>query len=221
MPLSKPRRRSRQSKPSTKQALAHHQTETAEQPKLCRVIYARLVAILRELLGWPPRLRMFRAIVLLAAFWVSSAASVLFFFPRITVEPSASYDPSSPSAVTFTISNANIVPLRDVQVAIGIGSMALSPRLILKGVASEGVPATFLKPPDNWTAKWLNPDEKWQISLEDEFVGFQPIENADITIAVTYSPWFVPFWRPTKQFRFIARKLSDRKIYWIPTPLYR
>jgi len=42
------------------------------------------------------------------------------------------------------------------------------------------------------------------------------------TIAVVYTPWRMPwFWRPMKEFRFITKKLSDGKIYWVPTPLNR
>ncbi|HEY1798052.1 MAG TPA: hypothetical protein VGG57_18205 [Stellaceae bacterium] len=150
-------------------------------------------------------------------------AALFFFLPRVTVEPSGPYDPANPSSVTFTISNINIVPLRDVQPELGlcfIGGKGGDPPLQqCNGSALSKLDFT------PWKIKWLDVDEKYQIALEDMFrIGGsnRQIENADITIGITYTPWRMPaFWRNTKEFRFITKKMNDGKIYWLPTPLNR
>jgi hypothetical protein len=74
-----------------------------------------------------------------------------------------------------------------------------------------------------WRSAWLDSDEKYQIFLEDEFKdarppGGQKDLNADITIFVAFSPWYA-WWTSAKEFRFVTKKLSDGKTYWIPMPL--
>ncbi len=70
----------------------------------------------------------------------------------------------------------------------------------------------------------MSPDEKYQIFIEDLIkVAKIPEDgrmelNANITIGVDFSPWYAP-WRNTKEFRFVTKKLSDGKTYWIPIPL--
>jgi hypothetical protein len=44
----------------------------------------------------------------------------LFLLPRVTVESSGPYDPSNPTPISFTISNNNVVPLRNIQPGIGL-----------------------------------------------------------------------------------------------------
>jgi hypothetical protein len=161
------------------------------------------------------------------------AASALFFLPRVTVEPSGPYDPLQPSPITFTITNINIVPLRNVKIGIGLCYLyptdepgASSMRSPEAGREKEPIecngPTKTIPSIDAWSVKWLDTDEKWQIALEQAVSLHSPqqIEKANITIAVTYSPWLMPWpWRYTREFRFITKKLSDGKIYWIPTPL--
>jgi hypothetical protein len=146
-------------------------------------------------------------------------AGGFYFLPRVTVEPSGAYDPANPSSITFTISNINIVPLRDVQAGVGVCSVALpkSP-IIFHGQQCNGPATAIFHPPSSWYVKWLDVDEKWQIAMEEEFIGPHQIENANVTIVITYTPWRM-FWRTTKQFRFVTKIRSDGKIYWTPTPL--
>jgi hypothetical protein len=169
------------------------------------------------------------AFVTWAATVLTIFAGAVVFLPRITVDPSGPYDPAYPSPITFTIANANIVPLRDVVAAIGLCEVTLPERLpgggrlILKGTGpcSTGATITRLTNP-GWRIKWLDADERWQIALEETINGGSAaqVENADITISVEYTPWRFPwFWRSEKQLRFVTRKRSDGKIYWVPTPL--
>jgi hypothetical protein len=99
----------------------------------------------------------------------------IFFFPRVTVESSGPYDPSNPSPITFTISNINIVPLRNVQFAIGLCYITPPERgITLRGGDSgsgtnplecngpAGTKIVFMP----WTIKWLDTDEKYQVALK-------------------------------------------------------
>ena len=162
--------------------------------------------------------------------WVSVAMTLIaggfYFLPRVTVEPSGVYDPKNPSAITFTIGNINIVPIRDVQFGIGLCY------IVFPGADQDpkfphcNGPASTILHFQPWDIKWLDVDEKYQIALEDFFknkkLPSQQIDNADLTIAITYTPWRMPwFWRNTKEFRFVTQERSDGKVYWTPTPLNR
>jgi hypothetical protein len=153
--------------------------------------------------------------------WIGIAAGVIVFFPRILVESSGPYDASNPSPITFTISNVNIVPLREVQPMIGMCFLAIPAEEMSKRDCNGSPRIRMVQ--KSWRVRWLDADEKWQIALEEAIsIGHtkQQIENADITIGVEYTPWWLPeFWRDTKEFRFVTKKRSDGKIYWVPTPL--
>jgi hypothetical protein len=65
-------------------------------------------------------------------------------------------------------------------------------------------------------------DEAQIVRLDDVFVlaKGQKFDGADISIAVEYQPWFVP-WQLEKTFRFYTRKENDGKFSWVPRPLER
>lgn len=48
---------------------------------------------------------------------VGLAASVIFFFPRMTVTPDGLLDASNPYPISFTIMNTNVIPLHKLLVA--------------------------------------------------------------------------------------------------------
>jgi hypothetical protein len=182
----------------------------------------KILRILGKTLGWIGR---HIQAVLLWFGLVVTLCGAFFFLPRVTVEPSGPYDPSHPSPITFTITNANIVALRNVQPFIGICSVRLAPNLIAQGPTKNcigGSTGALLYQP--WFTHWLGVDEKYQIAIEDvlklENDSPEQIQEAEITIGVIYTPYWMPtFWRNTKEFRFITKKRSDGKIYWVPTPL--
>lgn len=113
------------------------------------------------------------------AFAVTFSAAALFFLPRVSVEPSGPYNPSSPSPVTFTITNANIVPLRNVRIFVGLcyvdppdGQRGV--RLRSGGSGNSDVPTECngpagvkLTPPIWRNVRWLDADERIQIAIEE------------------------------------------------------
>jgi hypothetical protein len=179
---------------------------------------------LRRSLQWPRENLTLKDGLIWASVIIGIFAGAFAFLPRITVEASGPYDPSSPIPITFVITNTNIIPLRDVQVSIGVCYLIfegdLPDRKQCNGPATSGF--TFLP----WHTKWLDSDEKFSIALE-EFIKLganqrQQFSAANITIKVNYYPWRIWwFWKPLKEFRFVTKRLSDGKIYWTPTPLNR
>jgi hypothetical protein len=149
-------------------------------------------------------------------------AAAFFFLPRVVIDASGPYDPSSPSPLIFTIANTNIVPLREVQPSIGVCFLSFAHENKVTRPCNGPSASRLAFGP--WFIKWLDVDEKYQIAIEDaltnSFNKQKQIESANLTIAITYTPCRMPgFWRITKEFRFITKQLSDGKIYWVPTPL--
>jgi hypothetical protein len=198
------------------------------QEKLCYKILRLLVASLRISLGWIWRHSQ------AALIWggvLVTLAGAFFLLPRVTIEPSGPYDPSNPTPLIFTIANTNIVPLRNVQAGIGLCYIAIKDDVTLKGKGAGDIGPDACNGPSivklnitAWFVKWLDVDEKFQIAIEEgiKVDARKQIDNANFTIAVVYTPWLMPsFWRNTKEFRFVTKKLSDGKIYWTPIPLNR
>lgn len=145
-------------------------------------------------------------------------AGLVVFWPRLTVEPGGQTDPSNPHPIVFTITNTGIIPLENVQPALGLCELSFGePRNpIDRCVSPLGTKLVFVP----WAVKKLSMDEKHQIRLDD-FLGGAPgakFGAADISIAVSYNPWFFPI-RREKEFRFVTRVENDGKLSWIPRPL--
>jgi hypothetical protein len=229
------RRQSSQHKPQPLHSLPakieDHPSKTVGK-KPSYVIARLLGSSLHKTLAWLWRKK--ADILVWASVVMTLVAGAFVFLPRVTVDPSGPYDPTTPSAVTFTVANINIVPLRDVQMGIGLCYVdpppGTSPPIKFRGYgAGDGAvpnecngPSSSKLAPTLWSVRWLEPDEKYQIALEELLQVHQvkQIEKANITVVVTYSPWRM-FWRSTKEFRFITKQRSDGKIYWVPTPLNR
>jgi hypothetical protein len=181
-------------------------TRSAVTDKI-RLVFGRMIGWLGSNLGWLSVL--------------ITLASAFFFLPRVTIEPSGPYDPSNPSPILFTIANANIIPLRNVEV--GIGLCYVVPQDGGPTPLDCNGPAQSVLVFTPWSVKWLDVDEKYEIAIEDALRrrGKEQIEKADITIKVIYTPWRLPFWRSQKEFRFVTKRRSDGKIYWTAVPLNR
>ena len=55
-------------------------------------------------------------------------AAALALLPRVSVVPSDPIDVSNPFNATFTITNTNFIPLRQVNISLGLGQISLAPR---------------------------------------------------------------------------------------------
>jgi hypothetical protein len=58
----------------------------------------------------------------------------------------------------------------------------------------------------------LNQGDAITLVLPSYFV--MPIDEADIGISVHYTPWFLPI-SLKRQFRFLAKPMSDGRVHWI------
>jgi hypothetical protein len=219
MAVSRGRKR-KAGKPIQHKDQSTHSFQAAHDSVVAAKFGATLAATLHKTLLWS--WKHVQGILIWAGVAVT-LAGVLSLLPRVAIEPSGPYDPSNPSAITFTLANINIIPLRNVQALIGICHVSMVARPItLKGGGECNGPQGSLLTNEKWRIRWLDVDERWQIALEEVITTgtAKQIEDANITIAVEYTPWWMPpFWRNKKQFRFVTTKRSDGKIYWVPTPL--
>jgi hypothetical protein len=110
-------------------------------------------------------------------------------------------------SVSFTISNANVLPLWDVSASLGVGQINGRDRALDPGFVPNF--ATRLTNPE-WQHHNLGMDDSFTVSPESMFRNAGP---ADIAIVISYKPWFLP-WRREKVFRFVTARRSDGSTYW-------
>jgi hypothetical protein len=163
-----------------------------------------------------PRITVFPLLLALATL-LGGFAALVTFLPRISVSPSDPVDPANPFSSSFTITNANIVPLREVTALLGIGQIATEPAQNRPNFVPTFTSRLTMP---NWKDHVLSMDEKFTITLADAF-GLPPgvrLSGGDIAIVITYKPWFLPF-RREKVFRFITHRQSNGILYWYSQPL--
>jgi len=184
MPRSKGRK-SKEGWPIQHTAQSSHssQSETGA-PKLCYVLLKILRKTLAKILGclWANKSNC----LIWASVAMTLAAGAFFFLPRVAIESSGPYDPSHPSPITFTISNINIVPLRDVQPFVGLCFINVggAPGQRQSCDSDNLARLVFQK----WFVKWLDVDEKYQIALEDAInVGTPKKLNPPILLLALYT----------------------------------
>ena len=154
---------------------------------------------------------------LAAAVLAGGTAAALMYFPGVVVDPVGPVDPSNPYPIAFTISDANVIPLENVNVYL----------VICYAVAAPAPRAPPCQPPfktrkfkAGWRGHSLPADQPFTIVLDD-FLRFAPpakLAGADISIIVEYQPWFVPL-RQEKEFRFATELGTNSKLYWEPRPV--
>lgn len=152
------------------------------------------------------------------AFVVGLAASVVTFLPRVTVESGASIDPSNPYPIPFVITNTGIVPLTNVQPAIGLCAFWTGDPPQIPPACDGSLHSRLVMP--KWLVRELRHDEKHMIRLDDLFAIKPPAKfgGADISIVITYYPWLIPIKREV-EFRFITHKENNAMLSWVPQPL--
>ena len=149
---------------------------------------------------------------LTAAALVGGVVAAVAFLPGVTVEAERPLDPSNPYPISFTIADANLIPLNDVNVYL----------VICYVVAGPAPPAQVCQPPfetrlfkAGWRNHALSAHEPFTVTLDDFMRLAAPAKfgGADITIVVDYQPWPFPV-RQEKEFRFATQPGIDGKLYW-------
>jgi len=153
---------------------------------------------------------------LAAAVLAGGTAAAVMLLPGVTVDPEGPVDTFNPYPISFAISDANFIPLNNVNVYL----------MICYAVAAPAPSAQQCQPPyktrkfkAGWRDHSLTADRPFAIVLDD-FLRFDApakFGGADISIIVEYQPWLVPV-RQEKEFRFATDLGTDGKLYWVRRP---
>ena len=154
---------------------------------------------------------------LAAAILAGSTAAAVMFLPGVMVEAEGPVAPYSPYPNSFTIANANFIPLTNVNAYL----------VICYAVAAPAPPAPVCQPPfgtrlfkASWRDHSLSANQHFSIILDD-FMRFIPpakFGGADLSIIVEYQPWSLPV-RQEKEFGFATDLRTDGRLNWIPRSL--
>lgn len=145
---------------------------------------------------------------------VGGVASLIVFLPRILVSPPPSpLNANDIFSVSFEVTNAGFIPLRDATAALGLG------QIIGKGSRLDRriVPTfdSFMTMPQ-WQHHSLDMDQRFTVVLSDLLRA--DVTEADIAIIVFYRPWGLPL-RRKAVFRFVAFPDSYGSSYWRSWPV--
>ena len=157
------------------------------------------------------------AIFLALATIAGGVAAALALLPRISCVPSDPVDPSNPFSASFTITNNNFIPLRQVQASFGIGHVVTAPAQPPANLVPT-FESRHTKP--EWKDHRLRMDESFTITPADLIELHPParLSSADIAVAVSFKLWLLPV-SNERIFRFRARQQSNGQFYWYSQPL--
>jgi hypothetical protein len=155
--------------------------------------------------------------------WLLGVATILggiaVVLPRPAVIQSDPVDSSNPFSASFTITNSNIVPLRNVTAFLAIGEITFENGPVPTITGDEDFGSELFRP--EWKNHSLDMDERFTITPADIFkcCDSNKVSSADIAISVMYQPWFLP-WKREKKFRFVTKKQTNGLLYWYAAPLH-
>ncbi|SEE79086.1 hypothetical protein SAMN05519104_7498 [Rhizobiales bacterium GAS188] len=154
---------------------------------------------------------------------IGTAAAIVTFWPRMTVELTGPSDNSNPLSVSFVIANTGYIPLENLNIGIGLchldfGKLILKSERIKDGAECRGYNSSeFVKP--TWKNHRLGMDEKMTIRVQDLFNDpARTFSGGDITITIKYQPWIIPI-ASERQVRFVAAKDAEGKFQWAAQPI--
>jgi hypothetical protein len=138
-------------------------------------------------------------------------------WPRLTVEPTGTSEPSNPFSGIFKVANLQNYPLSDVRIEaflwcnkIGRGTDTSPPTMCERGMASSR---------SEWNHRTIAADDSYQVEVGDVlFATPSALLFADISIKVTFDPWMIPF-HFRREFRFYTHRRDDGIIEWLHKPL--
>lgn len=148
------------------------------------------------------------------AILAGGTAAAVIWLPGVTVEAEGPVDPSNPYPISFTIANANFIPLTNVNAYLTICYVVPAP----------APPAPVCQPPfktrlfkASWRDYSLSANQSFSITLDDfmRLAAAAKFGGADISIIVEYQPWGLPV-RQEKEFGFATDRRNDGKLEWIP-----
>ena len=147
---------------------------------------------------------------------IGTVAAVVVFLPRMTVVPDDfSVDPAHPYPMSFTITNTNFIPLRKMNVYLGLCYFQFG-----EGKVPSCIPPYKTRfGPDAWSSHTLAMDERFTIALEDVVSLRQSthLNGADISIIVNYEPWLIPY-RREREFKYVTKTQRDGRLHWFSVP---
>jgi hypothetical protein len=156
-------------------------------------------------------------IILAVATIFGAGIAALVLLPRVVVDSSVPVDPSNPLSSSFTIINTGYIPLRDINISIGIGQIVTEPAQIDPNFIPS-FKSRLIRP--EWMHHRLYMDDRFTITIGDIF-SLGPsirLSGADIAIVVSYNPWFIPI-KKEKILRYVTKKQTDGRLYWYSRPL--
>lgn len=152
---------------------------------------------------------------------ILGATGILFLQPRPSVSPSSSPDLTDPFLASFTVTNTNIVPLRNVGVAVGVVDIDMRNDRYYEYDRPQIHPKHMSKfTREAWNYHDLDMDEKFTITPDVYRIppGIVMFGGADIAILVTYRPWLLPIERE-RAFRFVTHNNGDGTFSWHSYPV--
>lgn len=158
-----------------------------------------------------PRHKRVLAGILASSTVMGAVAALLMLLPRLSVTVNEPVDPSNAMSAPFTITNSGFIPLWDVGAELVVRYISASAQgVTITSTAPNGT--RFLRP--DWLGHRLNMDDHFTLAPSDLV---SRATEGDISIAVVYKPWILPF-HCERTFRFISHRESNGYNYWFAVP---
>jgi hypothetical protein len=149
---------------------------------------------------------------------ISFIIGSLVLLPQVTIDPTSTPQPSNPFSGVFKVENDSVYPIKHARIVaylwcakLGMGTDTTPPSLCMKG----NIPSSK----SDWDDRTIAPHDSYEVNVGDVLFGTpQRLLYADISIKVTYQPWFLPSALEREQ-RFYTRRKDDGGIDWLHKPM--
>jgi len=165
------------------------------------------------------------ACLLVVATLLGILSGIAFFAPSATVDFGDLADPANLLSVLTTVKNDGAVTLYDVSVELGLctvqGSTAAGKPVTMRGACQSTGDLESLMVLDKWQHHKMLSGEKYSVAISELFSRMQisHLDYADISIAVSYRPWYFPLIHRTRQFRTVGAREQSGSYEWRFIPL--
>ena len=144
---------------------------------------------------------------------VVSAIGLLALLPAVTVEPSNAPEASNPFSGVFKIANAQFYPIQRVRVQaylwcvrMGAGTNTTRPSLCIKGNIAGSRP--------EWNQDIPARGSRQIVAGEVLYGTPNALMYAELSIKVSYQPWFLPI-SFEREDQFYTRRKDNGDIEWL------